>query len=104
MKCKQHLHEEAEYHKSHKTRTTDEPCAKGTPPPSTSPAECSKTPSERTTRRCQQRQKQKAHEEAGKSSQTTSTPQKKIPSTKTAAPAAQAPPACQSDSHRSRHE
>uniref|UniRef100_A0A915L2F5 Uncharacterized protein n=1 Tax=Romanomermis culicivorax TaxID=13658 RepID=A0A915L2F5_ROMCU len=74
------------------------------PPPSTSRAEHGKTPSKRTTRRREQCEKQKAHEEAGKSSQPTSMPQKKITSTKTAAPATQRPPARQSDSHRSRHE
>uniref|UniRef100_A0A915JR02 Uncharacterized protein n=1 Tax=Romanomermis culicivorax TaxID=13658 RepID=A0A915JR02_ROMCU len=99
MKRKQHLHEEAEYHKSHKTHTTDEPRSKRTPPPSTLRAERSKTPSERTTRRRKQREKQKAAKEL-----TTSTPQKKIPSMKTAAPAPQPLPAHQSNSHRSRHE
>uniref|UniRef100_A0A915JKU1 Uncharacterized protein n=1 Tax=Romanomermis culicivorax TaxID=13658 RepID=A0A915JKU1_ROMCU len=39
MKHKQHLHEEAEYRKSHKTHTTDEPRTKRMPPPSTSCAE-----------------------------------------------------------------
>uniref|UniRef100_A0A915I7A9 Uncharacterized protein n=1 Tax=Romanomermis culicivorax TaxID=13658 RepID=A0A915I7A9_ROMCU len=33
VKRKQHLHEEAEYRKSHKTCTTDEPPTKRTPPP-----------------------------------------------------------------------
>uniref|UniRef100_A0A915KET6 Uncharacterized protein n=1 Tax=Romanomermis culicivorax TaxID=13658 RepID=A0A915KET6_ROMCU len=51
VKCKQHLHEEAKYRKSHKTRTTDEPHTKRTPPPSTSHAEHGKTPSQRTTGR-----------------------------------------------------
>uniref|UniRef100_A0A915JW15 Uncharacterized protein n=1 Tax=Romanomermis culicivorax TaxID=13658 RepID=A0A915JW15_ROMCU len=46
VKRKQHLHEEAEYRKSHKTCTTDEPRARRMPPPSTSHAECGKTPSE----------------------------------------------------------
>uniref|UniRef100_A0A915L2K5 Uncharacterized protein n=1 Tax=Romanomermis culicivorax TaxID=13658 RepID=A0A915L2K5_ROMCU len=104
MKHKQHLHEEAEYRKSHKTCRRDEPRTKQTPPLSTSRAERGKTPSERTTRRREQCEKQKAREEAGKSSQTTSMPQKKILSTKTAAPATQPRPACQSDSHGSRHE
>uniref|UniRef100_A0A915IQE7 Uncharacterized protein n=1 Tax=Romanomermis culicivorax TaxID=13658 RepID=A0A915IQE7_ROMCU len=74
------------------------------PPPSTSRAQCGQTPSERTTPHCEQRDKQKAREEACKSSQTTSTPQPKIMSTKAAAPATQPPPARQLDSHRSRQE
>uniref|UniRef100_A0A915J5I9 Uncharacterized protein n=1 Tax=Romanomermis culicivorax TaxID=13658 RepID=A0A915J5I9_ROMCU len=61
-------------------------------------------PSERTTHHHKQGDKQKAREEAPKSSQTTPTPQPKITSTKTAAPARQPPPARQSDSHSSRHE
>uniref|UniRef100_A0A915I6C6 Uncharacterized protein n=1 Tax=Romanomermis culicivorax TaxID=13658 RepID=A0A915I6C6_ROMCU len=95
---------QAEYCKSHKTRTTDKPHTKRTPPPSTWHAERGKTPSKRTTRCRKQRKKQKAREEAGKSSQPTSTPQKKITSTKTAAPATQPSPAHQSDSHRLRHK
>uniref|UniRef100_A0A915IXX4 Uncharacterized protein n=1 Tax=Romanomermis culicivorax TaxID=13658 RepID=A0A915IXX4_ROMCU len=100
MKRKQHLQEEAEYQKSHKTRMTNRPRTRCTPPPSTSRAEHSKTPSEQTTRRREQRDKPKAREEAH-SSRTTSTPKPKIRSMKTAAPATQPPPARQSDTHRS---
>uniref|UniRef100_A0A915HTF4 Uncharacterized protein n=1 Tax=Romanomermis culicivorax TaxID=13658 RepID=A0A915HTF4_ROMCU len=60
VKRKQHLHEEAEYCKSHKTRTTDKPCTRRTPQPSTLRAEGGQTPSERTTGRHKQRNKQKA--------------------------------------------
>uniref|UniRef100_A0A915JFM1 Uncharacterized protein n=1 Tax=Romanomermis culicivorax TaxID=13658 RepID=A0A915JFM1_ROMCU len=60
MKCKQHLQEEADYHKSNKTRIMDEPGTRQRPPLSTSGTEHSKTPSERTTHRCEQRDKQKA--------------------------------------------
>uniref|UniRef100_A0A915IYN3 Uncharacterized protein n=1 Tax=Romanomermis culicivorax TaxID=13658 RepID=A0A915IYN3_ROMCU len=45
VKHKQHLHEEAKYRKSHKTRMTDEPRTKPKLPPSTSHAERGKTPS-----------------------------------------------------------
>uniref|UniRef100_A0A915ICC5 Uncharacterized protein n=1 Tax=Romanomermis culicivorax TaxID=13658 RepID=A0A915ICC5_ROMCU len=78
--------------------------ARCTPPPSTSLAECGKTPSKRTTRRGEQRNKQKAPKEAEKFWQATSTPKPKITTTKTVAPATQPPPARQTDSHRSRHE
>uniref|UniRef100_A0A915JXD1 Uncharacterized protein n=1 Tax=Romanomermis culicivorax TaxID=13658 RepID=A0A915JXD1_ROMCU len=103
VKRKQHLHEEADYQKSHKTRMTDEPSTRCTPPQSTSCAECGKTPSERTTCRRVQRHKQKAREEAHKSSQTTSRLKLKTTPMKTAAPATQPLPACQSDTHCSRH-
>uniref|UniRef100_A0A915INA4 Uncharacterized protein n=1 Tax=Romanomermis culicivorax TaxID=13658 RepID=A0A915INA4_ROMCU len=96
--------EEAEYQKSHKRRTTDEPHTRPMPPPSTLRTERSKTPSERTTRRQQQHNKQKAHEEAGQSSQRTAMLQPKVISTKTAVSAKQMPPARHSDSHHSCHE
>uniref|UniRef100_A0A915K3K6 Uncharacterized protein n=1 Tax=Romanomermis culicivorax TaxID=13658 RepID=A0A915K3K6_ROMCU len=82
----------------------DEPRTRRTLPPSTSRAECGQTPSERTTCRREQRNKQKAHKEARKSSQPTWTTQLKITSMKTAVPATQLLLARQSDSHRSRHE
>uniref|UniRef100_A0A915IPW3 Uncharacterized protein n=1 Tax=Romanomermis culicivorax TaxID=13658 RepID=A0A915IPW3_ROMCU len=104
VKRKQHLHGEPEYRKSHKTCTTDEPRTRGRPPPSTSPAEGGKTPSEQTTCGCEQCKKQKTREEAGKSSQTTSTPLLKPTSTKTAATTKRLPPANKPDRHRSRHE
>uniref|UniRef100_A0A915JRB2 Uncharacterized protein n=1 Tax=Romanomermis culicivorax TaxID=13658 RepID=A0A915JRB2_ROMCU len=104
MKGKQHLQEESEYRKSHKTRTMDKPSTRRMPPPSTSRAECGKTPSECTTRRRKQSDKQKAREEAHKPLQATSTPKPKITTTKTAVPATQPPPARQADTHRSRHE
>uniref|UniRef100_A0A915LD61 Uncharacterized protein n=1 Tax=Romanomermis culicivorax TaxID=13658 RepID=A0A915LD61_ROMCU len=105
VKRKQHLQEEADYCKSHKMRTTDEPHTQQTPPPSTSCTECSKTPSERTTCRREQRNQQKAREEARQTSlQTSGTPQPKVMTTKTAAPAKHMPPARQSDSHHSRHK
>uniref|UniRef100_A0A915IBT7 Uncharacterized protein n=1 Tax=Romanomermis culicivorax TaxID=13658 RepID=A0A915IBT7_ROMCU len=66
VKRKQHLHEEAEYPKSHRTGTTDEPSTRRTLPPSTPHAECSKTPSKRTTCRREQCDKQKIREEAHK--------------------------------------
>uniref|UniRef100_A0A915K0H8 Uncharacterized protein n=1 Tax=Romanomermis culicivorax TaxID=13658 RepID=A0A915K0H8_ROMCU len=62
------------------------------------------TPSERTTHRREQRDKQKAREEADKPSQATSTPKPKITTIKTAALATQPPPARHADSHRSRHD
>uniref|UniRef100_A0A915INE3 Uncharacterized protein n=1 Tax=Romanomermis culicivorax TaxID=13658 RepID=A0A915INE3_ROMCU len=104
VKQKQHLHEEAEYPESRKTQTTDEPRTGQTLPPSTSRAECGQMPSERTTCRREQRNKQKAQKEARKSSQPTWTLQPKITSMKTAVPATQPPLAPQSDSHHSRHE
>uniref|UniRef100_A0A915J2D5 Uncharacterized protein n=1 Tax=Romanomermis culicivorax TaxID=13658 RepID=A0A915J2D5_ROMCU len=84
--------------------TMDEPSTRRTPPPSTSRAEHGKTPSERTTRRCEQHDKQKAHEEVERSSRARSTPKPRITTTKTAVPATQPPPARQTDSHHSRHE
>uniref|UniRef100_A0A915IKW0 Uncharacterized protein n=1 Tax=Romanomermis culicivorax TaxID=13658 RepID=A0A915IKW0_ROMCU len=48
-----------------------------TPPPSTLRTERGRTPSERTTRRREQRDKQRACEEAERSSHTTSTPKPK---------------------------
>uniref|UniRef100_A0A915L3N1 Uncharacterized protein n=1 Tax=Romanomermis culicivorax TaxID=13658 RepID=A0A915L3N1_ROMCU len=48
-KRKQHIQEEAEYHKSHKTCTTDDWCTRQTLPPSTSRTERGKMPSKRTT-------------------------------------------------------
>uniref|UniRef100_A0A915IDT0 Uncharacterized protein n=1 Tax=Romanomermis culicivorax TaxID=13658 RepID=A0A915IDT0_ROMCU len=104
MKRKQHLHEEAEYRKSHKTRTTYDSRTKRMPPQSTWRAERSKTPSERTTSPHEQCEKQKTREEAGKSSQTTSRLLLKPMYTKTAARAKQLPPADQTGRHRSRHE
>uniref|UniRef100_A0A915KE27 Uncharacterized protein n=1 Tax=Romanomermis culicivorax TaxID=13658 RepID=A0A915KE27_ROMCU len=104
MKRKQHLHQEDEYRKSHKMRTTEEPSTRRTPPSSTSRAEHGQTPSEQTTCHREQRDKQKAREEARKYSQTTLTPKPKIRVTKTAALATQPPPARQSDSHQSGHE
>uniref|UniRef100_A0A915IUP6 Uncharacterized protein n=1 Tax=Romanomermis culicivorax TaxID=13658 RepID=A0A915IUP6_ROMCU len=62
---------------------------------STSRAERGKTPSERTTCRREQREKQKTREEAGKSSQTILTQLPKPTSTKTAVPTKQPPPADQ---------
>uniref|UniRef100_A0A915HLI4 Uncharacterized protein n=1 Tax=Romanomermis culicivorax TaxID=13658 RepID=A0A915HLI4_ROMCU len=70
----------------------------------TSRAEHSRTPSERTTHRREQRDRKKAHEETEKSSQATSKPKPKITSSKTAAPATKPLPAHQTDSHCSRHE
>uniref|UniRef100_A0A915L2W8 Uncharacterized protein n=1 Tax=Romanomermis culicivorax TaxID=13658 RepID=A0A915L2W8_ROMCU len=105
VKHEQHLQEEAKYRKSHKTHTTDEPCTRRRPPPSTSRTERGKTPSKRTTHRREQRNQQKAPEAAGQtSSQTSVTPQPKVMSTKTAVSAKYTPPARQSDSHCSRHE
>uniref|UniRef100_A0A915J4R2 Uncharacterized protein n=1 Tax=Romanomermis culicivorax TaxID=13658 RepID=A0A915J4R2_ROMCU len=104
VKRKQHLHKEAEYRKSLKTGMMDERSTRGTPPPSTSGAERSQTPSKPTTRRREQCNKQKAREEARKSSQTTSMPQPKITVPKTATRIKQPPPARQSDSHHSRHK
>uniref|UniRef100_A0A915IJL6 Uncharacterized protein n=1 Tax=Romanomermis culicivorax TaxID=13658 RepID=A0A915IJL6_ROMCU len=105
MKHKQHLQEEANYRKYHKTCTMDKPRTWRMRPPSTSRTERSKTPSERTTRRCEQRNQQKAREEARQtSSQTSATPQPKDTSTKTAVPAKQTPPARHSESHHSCHE
>uniref|UniRef100_A0A915I0V4 Uncharacterized protein n=1 Tax=Romanomermis culicivorax TaxID=13658 RepID=A0A915I0V4_ROMCU len=83
---------------------TDKPRTRRMPPPSTPHTEPSKTPSQRTTRCREQCDKQKAREEAGKSSQTTSTPQLKVTSVKTAARAKQPPPACHLESQCSRHE
>uniref|UniRef100_A0A915J051 Uncharacterized protein n=1 Tax=Romanomermis culicivorax TaxID=13658 RepID=A0A915J051_ROMCU len=82
----------------------DEPRTKRMPPPSTSRTEHSKRPSERTTRRCEQREKQKTREEDGKSSQTTSTALPKPTSTKTAVQAKQPPPAHKLDRHCSGHD
>uniref|UniRef100_A0A915KA78 Uncharacterized protein n=1 Tax=Romanomermis culicivorax TaxID=13658 RepID=A0A915KA78_ROMCU len=62
------------------------------------------SPSERTTNRREQCDKQKAREEAHQSSQTTLTLQPKVTSTKTIASAKQTLPACHSDSHHSCHE
>uniref|UniRef100_A0A915KHF1 Uncharacterized protein n=1 Tax=Romanomermis culicivorax TaxID=13658 RepID=A0A915KHF1_ROMCU len=105
VKCKQHPQEEADYCKSHKRGTTDEPRTLQTLPPSTWRTKCGKTPSERTTRPQEQCNQQKAREEARQtSSQASRTPQRKVMTTKTAAPAKYAPPARQSDSHHSRHE
>uniref|UniRef100_A0A915KJ15 Uncharacterized protein n=1 Tax=Romanomermis culicivorax TaxID=13658 RepID=A0A915KJ15_ROMCU len=50
VKRKQHLLDEADYRKSHKTRTTDEPHTMQTLPPSTSCTEGGKTSSQQTTR------------------------------------------------------
>uniref|UniRef100_A0A915KQ56 Uncharacterized protein n=1 Tax=Romanomermis culicivorax TaxID=13658 RepID=A0A915KQ56_ROMCU len=85
-------------------RMTDEPRTRRMWPPSTSRTERGKMPSERTTCRRKQRDKQKAREEARQSSQTPVTPQLKVTSTKFTAPAKQMPPARHSDSHHSRHE
>uniref|UniRef100_A0A915J249 Uncharacterized protein n=1 Tax=Romanomermis culicivorax TaxID=13658 RepID=A0A915J249_ROMCU len=105
MKHKQHLQEEAEYCKSHKTHTTDEPHTRQMPPPSTAGTEHGKTPSERTIRHREQRNQQKAHEEAPQtSSQISVTPQRKVTTTKTAAPPKPRLPARQLDSHCSHHE
>uniref|UniRef100_A0A915KTL5 Uncharacterized protein n=1 Tax=Romanomermis culicivorax TaxID=13658 RepID=A0A915KTL5_ROMCU len=60
----------------------DEPHSPRTPPPSTSHTEHGKSPSERTTCRREQCDKQKAREEACQSSQTTATPQLKVTSQK----------------------
>uniref|UniRef100_A0A915J1C6 Uncharacterized protein n=1 Tax=Romanomermis culicivorax TaxID=13658 RepID=A0A915J1C6_ROMCU len=70
-----------------------------TRPPNTSRAECGKTLSERTTRHREQRDKQRACEEAERSSHATSTPKPKIVSSKIAAPAMKPRPAHQPDSH-----
>uniref|UniRef100_A0A915IRF7 Uncharacterized protein n=1 Tax=Romanomermis culicivorax TaxID=13658 RepID=A0A915IRF7_ROMCU len=86
MECKQRFQEEAEYRKSHKTRTTDEPSTRQMLPPSTSRTERGKMPREPTTRRREQRDKQKAREEAHQSSQTTVMLQPKVTSMKTASP------------------
>uniref|UniRef100_A0A915KXL2 Uncharacterized protein n=1 Tax=Romanomermis culicivorax TaxID=13658 RepID=A0A915KXL2_ROMCU len=97
--------EEADYHKSHKMRTIDEPCTRQMLPPSTLRTEHGKTPSEQTTRPGEQCDKQKAREEGHQSSsQTSATPQPKVTSTKTAALAKQTPPAPHSHSYHSRHE
>uniref|UniRef100_A0A915KZ17 Uncharacterized protein n=1 Tax=Romanomermis culicivorax TaxID=13658 RepID=A0A915KZ17_ROMCU len=45
VKRKQHFQEEAEYRKSHKMHTSDEPCTQQRLPPSTSRTERRKTPS-----------------------------------------------------------
>uniref|UniRef100_A0A915I3K2 Uncharacterized protein n=1 Tax=Romanomermis culicivorax TaxID=13658 RepID=A0A915I3K2_ROMCU len=79
---------------------TDEPSTRRTPPPSTSRAERGKMLSKRTTGRREKHNKQKARQEAHKSSQATSWPKSKTMTTKTAAPATQLPPARQADSHR----
>uniref|UniRef100_A0A915IS07 Uncharacterized protein n=1 Tax=Romanomermis culicivorax TaxID=13658 RepID=A0A915IS07_ROMCU len=89
---------------AHDSSATDGACGWRTPPPSTLRAEHGKTPSKRTTPRHEQRDKQKAREEAHKSSQATSTLKTKIMTTKTAVPAAQPRPARQANSHCSRHK
>uniref|UniRef100_A0A915JT68 Uncharacterized protein n=1 Tax=Romanomermis culicivorax TaxID=13658 RepID=A0A915JT68_ROMCU len=84
---------------------TDEPRTRPTRPPSTSRTERGKTPSERTTRRHEQCNQQKTHEETHQtSSWTSATPQLKVTSSKTAAPAKHTPPAHQSESHHSHHK
>uniref|UniRef100_A0A915IDJ5 Uncharacterized protein n=1 Tax=Romanomermis culicivorax TaxID=13658 RepID=A0A915IDJ5_ROMCU len=66
-------------------QTTDEPHAQCTLPPSTSCTEWGKTPSERTTRRHEQRAQQKASETTGQTSSSTGeTAQPKITMTKSA--------------------
>uniref|UniRef100_A0A915JLW2 Uncharacterized protein n=1 Tax=Romanomermis culicivorax TaxID=13658 RepID=A0A915JLW2_ROMCU len=105
VECKQHLQEEADYCKSHKTHRTDKPHTGQTRPSSTSPTKCGKMPSEWTTLRREQRNQQKACEEARRTSSLTSgTPQPKVTTSKTAAPAKHTPPAHQLDSQYSRHE
>uniref|UniRef100_A0A915KMF2 Uncharacterized protein n=1 Tax=Romanomermis culicivorax TaxID=13658 RepID=A0A915KMF2_ROMCU len=73
-------------------------------PGRTTRAECGRTPSQHTTHRREQRDRKKAREVAEKSSQATSTPKPKIPSSRTAALAMKLPLAHQTDSQHSRHE
>uniref|UniRef100_A0A915KLI4 Uncharacterized protein n=1 Tax=Romanomermis culicivorax TaxID=13658 RepID=A0A915KLI4_ROMCU len=104
VKWKTQQQDEVEYRKAHKTRMRDELHARQTLLPSTLHTERGKTPSERTTRRREQRAQQKARETAGQTSSTTGvTVQPKVMRTKSAA-SAHTPPACHSDSHRSRDE
>uniref|UniRef100_A0A915JH26 Uncharacterized protein n=1 Tax=Romanomermis culicivorax TaxID=13658 RepID=A0A915JH26_ROMCU len=84
VKCKQHIQEEADYHKSHKTCMMDELRTGQMLPPSTSHSERGKMPSKRTTRPREQRNQQKAPGAAGQtSSQTSATPQPKSKQTRT---------------------
>uniref|UniRef100_A0A915HQU0 Uncharacterized protein n=1 Tax=Romanomermis culicivorax TaxID=13658 RepID=A0A915HQU0_ROMCU len=75
MKCKQHIQEEADYHKSHKTCMMDELRTRQMLPPSTSHSECGKIASKRTTHPREQLNQQKAPGAAGQTSSQTTRPQ-----------------------------